>query len=289
MTAMRLNWYQISACFLLWLILSIPVNAGEPKVQSTPDNVALLSVVSDCKDCPPMVRIPALPQSTGSLFAARHELTWKEYLAAVREAKCPLPTLSKDVEYDTELDDLADNYPVDRVSVDDFECYLNWINKKSGHRYRLPTSEEWEHLASAGTGTLYPWGNEIGFNKAAIDGQFDSKLLPSRTLFDPRFQRLASTIIPVESFEPNAWGIYDVVGNVGEYIEQRKRGSANCIARNGAEKCQLIAVRGGDTTGINLYRVGVGWIENNVNRTSHISWTFVSTPNLNRGFRLVRE
>jgi len=251
--------------------------------------VELLDIVKDCQDCPPMIRIPPLLGADKLLFSARHELTWKEYLTAVEEAGCPPPKLSKGVSYDVPLEQLADNYPVDRVSVNDFDCYLRWINKKTGKHYRLPTSEEWEHLARAGSKTLYPWGDKLGFDNAAITEQFDRGKPPRKSSADPRFRTHLGPLVPVESFQPNAWGIYDVIGNVGEYIDKRKSGPEVCLRRFDNLRCERIAVRGGDTRGNRGYQAGFDWVNKNENRMESITWSFASTANLSRGFRLVRN
>jgi len=93
--------------------------------------------------------------------------------------------------------------PVVNVSVYDALDFAKWLSRKSGKRHRLPTEVEWEHAARAGSTTAYPWGNDIGHNRANCNGcgsQWDGE-----------------QTAPVGSFEPNAWGVYDVIGNVAEW------------------------------------------------------------------------
>jgi formylglycine-generating enzyme required for sulfatase activity len=93
--------------------------------------------------------------------------------------------------------------PVINVNVYDALNFAKWLSRKTGRHHRLPTEVEWEHAARAGVYTVYPWGDELGRNRANCDrcgSQWDG-------------ERTA----PVGSFAPNAWGIYDVVGNVGEW------------------------------------------------------------------------
>ncbi len=119
------------------------------------------------------------------------------------------------------------NRPVINVSWDDVQKYILWINKKTGKNYRLPTFEEWEYVAVAGSSTKYYWGNAIGTNNTNCNGcgsQWDGK-----------------QTAPVASFKPNQFGVYDMLGNVSEWVSTclplRKRGSQECrsyIYRGGA-------------------------------------------------------
>ena len=94
------------------------------------------------------------------------------------------------------------NRPVINVSEQDAQAYVSWLSEGTGHEYRLPSEPEWEYAARAGSTTTYSWGNSIGINRANCDGcgsQWDD-----------------SQTAPVGSFLPNAWGLYDMHGNVWE-------------------------------------------------------------------------
>ena len=100
----------------------------------------------------------------------------------------------------------SDRAPVAYVSQRDAQGFIGWLNKKEGARiYRLPTEAEWEYAARAGTITRYSWGNAIGRNRANCNGcgsQWDGK--------GPA---------PVGSFAANAFGLYDMHGNLWEWVE----------------------------------------------------------------------
>ena len=95
--------------------------------------------------------------------------------------------------------------PVINVSWEDAQNYVKWLSWKTGKGYRLLSESEWEYVARAGTDTSYWWGNEIGRNRANCDG------------CGSRWDNEKTS--PVGSFSANAFGLYDVHGNVYEWIE----------------------------------------------------------------------
>ena len=95
--------------------------------------------------------------------------------------------------------------PVIFVTWDDAQRYAAWLSKMTGKPYRLLTEAEYEYATRAGTTTAYPWGNDIGKNNANCNG-CGSKWDNQQTA-------------PVGSFKPNAFGLYDMVGNVFEWVE----------------------------------------------------------------------
>ena len=95
--------------------------------------------------------------------------------------------------------------PVINVSWEDVQMYVKWLSWKTGKGYRLLSESEWEYVARAGTRTRYWWGDQIGRNRASCDG-CGSRWDNERTA-------------PVGSFSSNAFGLYDVHGNVQEWVE----------------------------------------------------------------------
>jgi formylglycine-generating enzyme required for sulfatase activity len=97
--------------------------------------------------------------------------------------------------------------PVINVSWEDAILeYLPWFSRKAGKTYRLLTEAEWEYAARAGTTTTYFWGNDIGKNLANCDGcgnQWDGK----------------QTAPVGSSFKPNAFGLFDMDGNVWQWVQ----------------------------------------------------------------------
>jgi formylglycine-generating enzyme required for sulfatase activity len=101
--------------------------------------------------------------------------------------------------------------PVINVSWDDAKQYIGWLSRITGKEYRLLTEAEWEYAARAGTTTTYSWGDEIGKDNANCDG-CGSQWANKQTA-------------PVGSFKPNAFGLYDMHGNVIEWVEDPYHGS----------------------------------------------------------------
>jgi formylglycine-generating enzyme required for sulfatase activity len=95
--------------------------------------------------------------------------------------------------------------PVIYVSWDDAQAYVAWLSIMTGKKYRLLTEAEWEYAARARTTTAYFWGDDIGKGNANCNG-----------CGSPWDNHRAA---PVGSFKPNAFGLYDMVGNVWQWAE----------------------------------------------------------------------
>ena len=125
--------------------------------------------------------------------------------------------------------------PVINVSWDDAKRYAQWLSRKTGEAYRLPTESEWEYAARAGTATVYSWGDQIGVNLANCDG------------CGSRWDR--SKTAPAGSFRANAWGLHDMHGNVWEWTEdcwnETYRGAPSDGSAWLRGRCDFRVLRGG--------------------------------------------
>ncbi|MBP5320902.1 MAG: formylglycine-generating enzyme family protein [Kiritimatiellae bacterium] len=103
----------------------------------------------------------------------------------------------------------GDGLPVEQVSWEDCQRFVTKVNRELGFGLRLPTEAEWEYACRAGTVTAYSWGNILNGDKANCDGRH-----PYGTDTEGRY---LERTVPVESYAPNVWGLYDMHGNVLEW------------------------------------------------------------------------
>ncbi len=102
--------------------------------------------------------------------------------------------------------------PVERVSWHDSQEFIKRLNGLvSGGGFRLPTEGEWEYAARAGTTGPFHTGNCLSTSQANYDGDYPLEGCP-----EGQYRR---TTVPVSSFAANAWGLYDMHGNVWEWVQ----------------------------------------------------------------------
>ncbi|MCD4824941.1 MAG: formylglycine-generating enzyme family protein [Phycisphaerae bacterium] len=99
--------------------------------------------------------------------------------------------------------------PVEKVSWNDAVSFCKALSRKTGKMVRLPTEAEWEYACRAGTTTPFNTGSTISTNQANYDGDY--------TYGNGRKCVDRGKTISVGSFKPNAWGLYDMHGNVWEW------------------------------------------------------------------------
>ncbi len=160
----------------------------------------------------------------------------------------------------------GDNLPVEDVSWNDVQDFIKKLNEKEGaNKYRLPTEAEWEYAARAGTTTRYSFGDsesELG-DYAWYDGNSGSKTHE------------------VGQKKPNPWGLYDMYGNVWEWVQDIYHSSYSGAPTDGS-------AWGGD--GSRRVNRGGSWFNGAVGCRSAPRGNdgpLVSSDNI--GFRLVRD
>jgi formylglycine-generating enzyme required for sulfatase activity len=166
----------------------------------------------DCPDCAEMVVLPTGEFVMGSgespyekpehrvrlanpIAIGRRETTFEEWDLCVSSGNCKYRP-----------DDHGwgrGNRPVIDVSWDDTKGFLDWLSQKTGKKYRLPSEAEWEYAARAGTTTAFWWGRAGNAGNANCE---DCGGTPARKTQ------------PAGSFRPNGFGLFDVAGNVAEWV-----------------------------------------------------------------------
>jgi formylglycine-generating enzyme required for sulfatase activity len=209
----------------------------------------------DCPDvCPVMVRLPAgtfrmghegpggapneaptRPVTLRAFSAGKFEVTHAEYAAFVAASGYkPTPGCLTDRDapgwgYDPKASWADPDYPYDDrqpvvcVNWADASAYVAWLSQKTGKAYRLLSEAEWEYAYRAGTTTEFFWGDKLEDMCAYANGG-DTTM----HIHFPEWPAVGCDdgyvdTAPVGSFRPNAFGLYDMAGNVWEW-------TADCAA-----------------------------------------------------------
>jgi len=111
----------------------------------------------------------------------------------------------------------VDNQPVVEVSCYDAIAYAEWLSSKSRRKFSLPSEAEWEYACRAGTTTVCFWGDDANFacDYANVGDQAAQKEWPVWTVHGCVDGVIVTA--PVGCFKPNAFGLYDMLGNVWEW------------------------------------------------------------------------
>jgi formylglycine-generating enzyme required for sulfatase activity/energy-coupling factor transporter ATP-binding protein EcfA2 len=174
----------------------------------------------DCGRCPRMVVVPGGRFMMGSLAGKGADDEHPQHLVTIAR---PFAIGKFEVTFD-EFDTCAElgggctkpydygwgrgSRPVVSVSWDGAQKYLSWLSRETGKQYRLLSESEYEYAARGGKQTAYPWGDTV-----ELDGKAMANCSDCTSLWDDR------QTAPVGQFAANSFGLYDMVGNVWEWVQ----------------------------------------------------------------------
>jgi formylglycine-generating enzyme required for sulfatase activity len=212
--------------------------SADPPISPSRDSIR------DCEDCPYLVRIPAGRYKIGSprqerghqaseepqtdisigkpFLIGRFKVTFAQWDACVDAGGCRHRPSDEDWG--------REDRPVLNVSWDDAQAYLSWLRTVTKKRYRLPSEAEWEYAARAGSEGAYSWGDNISPSLA-------------------NYNNFLKKTVPAGMYTKNKFGLYQVHGNLGEWVEDCWHDSYAKIPRDGTPyrlgNCGVHSVRGG--------------------------------------------
>jgi len=243
----------------------------------------------DCADCPEMVVLPAGEFMMGSpeneagrsnsegprhkvvieypLAVGRYEVTFAEWYACVAGGGCN--HRPRDSGWG------RGRRPVINVSWDDVVTeYIPWLSRITGQTYRLLTEAEWEYAARAGSASPFSTGTTISTHDANFDG--------TSTYGGSEKGEYRKRTLEAGSFAPNAFGLYDMHGNVWEWV-------ADCHSESYAEAPSDGSAAYG-VTGCSRVMRGGSWIDSpRVLRSAVRGYVPANTRFIYRGFRVARK
>jgi formylglycine-generating enzyme required for sulfatase activity len=197
----------------------------------------------------------------------KHELTFNDWDKCVLDQACI---------YYPQAEDLfgRGRRPVVNVSWADIQIYVQWLNRKTGLNYRLPSEAEWEYAARAGSKNPYHKGNCLNYAEENFAVQENPTNCPSG--YGHGYARV------VGSHSANAWGLYDMLGNVSEWVEdcwqETYDKAANHSRANSSGDCSRRGIRGSNHSGSMREA-----------RVSYRDWRGIALRQGSLGFRLVRS
>ena len=198
------------------------------------------------------------------------EVTYSQWYSVMGSAPSTSNRQRQCIDYDRE-NEFCPNFPVTGISWNDVQFFLERLNdktKETEYHYRLPTEAEWEYFARAGTRTEYNSGNSIDIlrvNFQPADGKTNFRGRP----------------VNVASLENSRWSLYDIHGNVWEFVQDSWRDRYSMAALNDPRYVNKVSddvvVRGGSWYSIYDYCRSAGRWRTKKDETSS-----------DKGFRLVR-
>ncbi|MDE0206065.1 MAG: SUMF1/EgtB/PvdO family nonheme iron enzyme [Candidatus Tectomicrobia bacterium] len=171
----------------------------------------------------------------------------------------------------------TDRHPAVCVNWDDAQAYVRWLSRETGKRYRLLSESEWEYVARARTRTAWYWGESASGQCRHANGADASTRHGLRVSCNDGHARTST----VGTYTKNGFGLYDVLGNVWEWVQDCWHDSYQGAPRDGraweSGECSQRAARGGS------------WLSSpNELRSARRGWGPTGHPGSDLGFRIAR-
>nr|WP_245579384.1 SUMF1/EgtB/PvdO family nonheme iron enzyme [Chitinilyticum aquatile] len=150
-------------------------------------------------------------------------------------------------------EDCGRNCPVDQVSWNQIQGFIKKLNKKTGQSFRLPSEAEWEYAARAGCTTPFNIGGQCRDKIEASEANFNGYFTYNGSAEGKSRQK----IVPVASFAANGFGLYDLHGNVWEWVQDCYVDSYAGVRSDGGAvetgSCRSRVLRGGSWVNVPRY------------------------------------
>jgi formylglycine-generating enzyme required for sulfatase activity len=258
--------------------------ASRAELMPPPSNLKPGAVFKDCKDCPDMVVVPAGSFTMGSPASEQgHDASeGPQHKETIPRAFAMSRTVVTFAQYKKFMNDTGrdagascwyyrddkkkwmpkegltfsdpgfqqqNDSPAVCLNEGDANAYAGWLSKLTGQTYRLPSEAEWEYAARAGTKTARYWGDSPDQQCSYANGADETyhRQIPD----DPGFAQCNDGYFktaPVGKFKPNAFGLYDMLGNSWQLTQDCLTGSYDGADHKGAPVtggCEKYAIRGG--------------------------------------------
>jgi formylglycine-generating enzyme len=259
MSIFRLRPFPLLLCIVvIGALFPLEVIAQQAPSSSNVGRDTSHQTFQDCTNCPQMVTLPDgsaigkfdITRAEFSEFADQTNFRGKGCYQIQPNGRDWL--LNENADWRSPGFPQTDRHPVVCVSWNDATSYVDWLRKKTGGRYRLPTLEESVTAALAGENTELVWGNEpaTACQYANVGDVSYSKAFPTDSRkFQPCNDGYGYTS-PVGSFKPNKFGLYDMSGNVWQWTNSCQKGDcSNALFRGG----------GWNDTDIENFRIRHSW------------------------------
>jgi formylglycine-generating enzyme required for sulfatase activity len=244
-------------------------NLDDPQAKKVSPNVAAVTIIKDCAECPEMVVIPAgsfvmgsqkntgeKPQHmvvTRSYLIGKTEVTQEQWQAVMGNN----PSFNK-----------GKSLPVEQITWFEIQQFIAKLRQQSAKKYRLPSEAEWQYAARAGTTTEWSHGN-------------DESKLGDYAWYG---ENSGGKTKPVGQKLPNAFGLYDMHGNVFEWVEDCPAKDYSGAPADGSAwtaHCSVFDSR--------VYRGGSSSSDAPILRSASRSSFYPQGRNVIIGFRLARD